>query len=190
MGVVTERWGLLQEGYRCTLLAELVLGGVSMHSLLGIHWIARTYGTWLHGDPRGSWYQGHLIEGDRPLEMASRSSMTHDVVKLSPKERAMVEHTIRTVSTEFGHTLLALAVQPTHVHVVFSPMAEPVKSVVARLKRRTSMEVLHRRRQRGAEDVASSIWSAKRFLVFVTDERHLQNTIAYVERHHAAKPRS
>ena len=164
------------------------MGGVSMHSLLGIHWTASTYGTWLHGDARGSWYQGRLIVGDRPLRMASQSSMKHGAVQRSAEERLLVEHTIRTVSTEFGHTLLALTVQSTHVHVVFSPLAEPIKTVVARLKRRTSMEVLQRRRQRGAVDIARSIWSAKRFLVFVTEERHLQHTIAYVERHNTAKP--
>lgn len=50
------------------------------------------------------------------------------------------------------------------------------------------MEVLHRRRERGDLDVPRSIWSAKRFIVFITEASHLENTIAYVERHNIATP--
>lgn len=102
-----------------------------MHSLLGIHWIATTYGTWLHGNPRGSWHNGKLIEGDSALEFASRASMSHDAVRLSTCERQLVEQTIRNTSAKLGHSLLAMTVQPTHLHVVFAPMQEPSKTVVA-----------------------------------------------------------
>lgn len=154
-----------------------------MHPVLGIHWIATTHGTWLHGDPQGSWLQGKLIGPDPFLETMVRENMTHDAVVLSDQECNLIERTIGVTCAEQGHVILAQTVQPTHVHVVLAPMAERIVNVVARLKRRASMEVLQLRRERGGIDVPRTLWTAKRFVVFITDDAHLQNTIAYVERH-------
>jgi hypothetical protein len=49
----------------------------------GIHWIATTFGTWLHGDPRGSWRNGELIGPDPFCEEAVRRRMTAEAVTLS-----------------------------------------------------------------------------------------------------------
>ena len=138
---------------------------------------------WLHGDRRGSWLAGELIGADPMLESVMREHMTHDAVFLNEQERDLVERIIRETCAEHGHEILVLTVQSTHVHVVFAPMPEPIKNVVARLKRRSSMEVLHLRRQRGDVDVPRTLWAAKRFVVFLTDAKHREHTIAYVERH-------
>jgi len=156
-----------------------------MRPILGIHWTATTHGTWLHGDPRGSWHNGELIGPDPFLEMEAKAIMTAGAVVLSDEERVVVEQTIRETCAEKGHEILEMTVQSTHTHVVFAPMAERIKNVVARLKRRTSMEILQQRRERGMVDVPRTIWTAKKFVVFITDEIHLQNTKAYVKRHNS-----
>ncbi len=158
-----------------------------MTHLLGIHWIATTHGSWLHGDPRGSWHQGKLIGPDPFLETAIRRRMTHEAIVLSDEECDLVSETVRSTCAKMGHQILALAVQPTHMHVVFAPMKEPIKIVVARLKRRSAVEVLGARRVAAGQDgrarVPSSLWAAGRFVVLIDDPRHLENSIAYVERH-------
>ncbi len=157
-----------------------------MTQLLGIHWIATTYGTWLHGDLRGSWYQGNLIDPDPFLESAIRLRMTHHAVVLSAEECDLVADTIRKICEEQNHSVLTMAIEPTHVHVLFAPMDEPIKVVVARLKRRSATAVLHRRRLGSGQDgraIAKSLWSAGRFIVYIDDDVRLQNAMEYVERH-------
>ena len=154
-----------------------------MPTCLAIHWTATTYGTWLHGDRRGSWLGGRLIPGDHRLRAESRSKMAHDAVALSVDEQRQVRDTVRNVCDAFGHDILALTVQPTHLHLVLAPPKEAVKLVIARLKRQTSMAVLRDRRERNVRDLPRSIWTAKRYVVFLDDQKHLDNTLAYVERH-------
>ena len=150
---------------------------------LAIHWIATTHGTWLHGDPRGSWHAGQLIGPDSSLESDTRDHMTHNGVVFSDDERKVVEHELRGTCTELKHEILALTIQATHVHLLLAPMVERIKTVVARLKRRASMEVLHQRRQTDDQAVPRTLWTAKRYIVFLNDEAHVKNTIAYIDRH-------
>jgi len=158
-----------------------------MSQLLGIHWIVTTHGSWLHGDPRGSWHLGKLIGPDPFLEAAVRRRMTRDAVVLSEEECKLVSETVRAICLDRNHRVLALAVRPTHMHVVLEPMEEPIRIVVARLKRRSAMEVLGARRlvvgQDGRAMVPCSLWAGGRFVVLIDDPRHLENSIAYVERH-------
>ena len=62
-----------------------------MSRTLAIHWIATTFGTWLHGDPRGSWKTGKLIGPDPFLEESIRERLTTDSVVLSPELQLIQE---------------------------------------------------------------------------------------------------
>jgi hypothetical protein len=46
-----------------------------MGQTIGIHWTVTTHGTWLHGDPRGSWKDGRLIGADPLLEQNAVQGM-------------------------------------------------------------------------------------------------------------------
>jgi len=153
-----------------------------MSHLLAIHWIATTHGTWLHGDPRGSWHQGKRIGPDPLLESTIRRRMTRDAIVLSQEECNLVAQTIRKVCCERDHTILTMAVEPTHTHVLFAPLEEPLKTVVARLKRKASMEVWAARRKQGLQ-VPHTMWTKGRYVVLIDDPQHLQNTLEYIERH-------
>src|SRR5438552_15945845 len=53
-----------------------------------------TYGTWLHGDARGSFRDGTYLPADAKLEQANRAVMTGSPVYLTDRQRAIVDAAI------------------------------------------------------------------------------------------------
>lgn len=86
----------------------------------------RSYGTWLHGDERGSVDRNHNTYGspripeNAGLKKLSRSTMKRPPVVLNRKMRKAVEIAIREVCQHRGWTLRAINVRTNHVHVVVS----------------------------------------------------------------------
>jgi hypothetical protein len=154
-----------------------------MGRTLGIHWAATTFGTWLHGDPRGSWFEGRLIGPDSYLEAAARASMSSDAVILSATEQLLVANALGEIVIAQKHRVYAASVQATHIHLVFAPLRENITPAIARLKRRSAMEVLARRRDLGLSPVPRTLWTAGKFPRFIFDESHLANAIEYVRDH-------
>jgi hypothetical protein len=148
----------------------------------GIHWIATTHGTWLHGDPRGSWRNGKLIGPDPFLEEVIRDRMHANAVVLSKAEVAIVANALGEALSTKPWPVLAATIQPTHTHVVFAPFITPVDDVIATLKYRSACAVFEARRAKG-QPTPASLWTEGKFPVFIYDEQHLQNAIAYVRRH-------
>jgi REP element-mobilizing transposase RayT len=153
-----------------------------MSNTLGVHWIATTHGTWLHGDPRGSWQKGKLIGPDPFLEQTINRRMAHDAVLLDDAERKTVAARFGATCVECKYRVYAMTVRPVHVHVVFGPLPEEINTVIARLKRRSAADVLAVRRQM-KRAVPRSLWTAGRFPIFIFDEDHLRNAIEYVRQH-------
>jgi REP element-mobilizing transposase RayT len=118
-----------------------------MGRTLAIHWAATTHGTWLHGDPRGSWRDGRLIGPDPYLEAEIRARMSGQAVVLDTAERNLIADVFSEIVREQRHRVLSATVQATHVHVVFAPLRESIDTVIARLKRRSAGVVLARRRE-------------------------------------------
>lgn len=153
-----------------------------MGNTVGIHWIETTHGTWLHGDPRGSWRDGKLIGPDPFLEEAIQSRLTADAVVLSEVERVQVAATFGQAVSEHGWTVYAATVHPTHVHVVFAPLRDSIKRVIATLKYRSAVAVLRVRRNMH-RPVGRSLWTEGQFPAFIFSDAHLRNAIEYVRRH-------
>jgi REP element-mobilizing transposase RayT len=84
----------------------------------------RSFGTWLHGDRRGSVDRFHNVYGSPRLgpehtrEIYERSIMTRPPVRLNAKQRAAAERGIRETCKFRKWTLWALNVRTNHVHVV------------------------------------------------------------------------
>jgi hypothetical protein len=170
-----------------------------MGTTLAIHWAATTHGTWLHGDPRGSWRNGRLIGPDPYLEAECRARMNGTAVVLDSMERSIVAEQFGQVVHERRHQVLAATVQATHIHLVFAPLFEHIDTVVARFKRRSAAAVLARRRESCLPAkmaglysrailarriaVPRSLWTAGKFPVFIFDDFHLINAIEYVRDH-------
>src|SRR5215218_3166116 len=86
-----------------------------------------TYGTWLHGDPRG-WHHrggGH----DRPdpeTHVTAESCLAEPALILDPDQRRLVEQTITDHCAIRGWVLHAVNCRSNHVHVVVSAPGRPI----------------------------------------------------------------
>jgi hypothetical protein len=94
------------------------------------HCVAGTYGSWLYGDARGFRTYKHRehVEGDYKnppppgtydqLYRMVKWSMKRDAVVLSPDERRFVCAAVVEKIELYGIEAIALAVAPTHLHVL------------------------------------------------------------------------
>lgn len=91
----------------------------------------RTYGTWLHGDDRGSVDRHHNVYGtplcgpNAALMLAERTRLRHAAVLLDKTHRANVGDAIRRLCTQRDWALSALNVRTNHVHAVIAPPDTP-----------------------------------------------------------------
>lgn len=94
----------------------------------------RTYGSWMHGEDRGSVDRKHNIYGTPRLapnlqrELAERRQLNHSAILLSKPQRRAVELAIREVCRFRRYDLLAVNVRTNHAHAVISAacMPEPI----------------------------------------------------------------
>jgi REP element-mobilizing transposase RayT len=84
----------------------------------------RTYGTWLHGDERGSIDRYHnKFQGPRAVASDLRAKVHRGRLKSPPLMlnancRVIVESAVREVCAFRGWSLVALSVRTNHAHVV------------------------------------------------------------------------
>ncbi|HZZ26967.1 MAG TPA: transposase [Pirellulales bacterium] len=153
-----------------------------MGSTLAIHWTVTTHGTWLHGDPKGSWKNGTLMGPDPLLRQAASENMTNEAETLSQPEIELAAEAFGRVCQKGGHQVLAATIRPIHAHLVLGRIASPAEKVIWWLKRQSAAAVFDSRRSQG-RPTPRHLWTNRRFVVFIYDERHLANTIKYVQRH-------
>jgi len=86
----------------------------------------RTYGTWLHGDERGSIDRFHnrykspyLTRSDRRRDLSQRK-LKSEPLTLDIEQRQCADHAVREVCTHRRWLLHAINVRTNHVHVVVS----------------------------------------------------------------------
>ncbi len=84
----------------------------------------RCYGTWLHGDERGSidrfhnQYKSTYIEPDQKWKKHNEKQLKGEAVTLHSKQRKAVEDSIREVCAFRNWLLRAINVRTNHVHIV------------------------------------------------------------------------
>ena len=90
----------------------------------------RAYGTWLHGDKRGSRsrkqnkYGTPRIVSNPGLQQTEIKQLKHPPLKLDSRQRPVVEAAVREVCTTRGW-LRAINVRTNHVHTVVSAAMKP-----------------------------------------------------------------
>ncbi len=83
-----------------------------------------TYGSWLHGDRRGSVDRRNASPGmeyyppNPAWERAERRRMKYPVVRLSAEQRRIVETSIKKHCRHRGWQLIALNCRSNHVHLI------------------------------------------------------------------------
>ena len=91
----------------------------------------RTYGTWLHGDERGSMsrkqnkYGTPRIAYNPELQQAERAQLKYPPITLDSCQRPVVEAAIREVCEYRGYSLRAFNIRTNHVHTVVSAAMKP-----------------------------------------------------------------
>jgi len=139
----------------------------------------RCYGTWLHGDERGSYRRS---SGRRPVRVPPRprlvaaetEQLKHLPVQLNNSQRKIVEDAIREVCLHRRYTLYAVNARTNHVHSVVSasrvpePILTAFKSYSTRALRIAGL------------DNNIQPWSRHGSTVYLWKERDLNKGIEYV----------
>jgi len=83
-----------------------------------------TYGSWLHGDTRGSVDRNHniykqpILGKDEPRRRGESKHLRFSPVTLDERQRGVVEKAVREICEFRGWEMYAVAVRSNHVHVV------------------------------------------------------------------------
>jgi REP element-mobilizing transposase RayT len=142
----------------------------------------RCYGTWLHGDARGSMdrkdhhqYRGPKIEPNKKMSEAEEAEFKQAPLALTASQRAVVERAISEVGDHRGYQLLAVNARTSHVHSVVAAGCSP-EAVMNALKAYAT------RRLRGAGLVANGVrpWSRHGSNPYLWTSEQVARAIDYV----------
>ena len=137
----------------------------------------RCYGTWLHGDERGSYRRSDnvSIAPRQGLREAETEQLKHAPVKLDAKQRAVVEKAVREVCLHRKYRLRAISVRTNHAHTVVTaaldpePILDAFKSYATRALRRA--ELL---------SIRIKPWARHGSTIYLWKERDVEKAVEYV----------
>jgi REP element-mobilizing transposase RayT len=141
----------------------------------------RSYGTWLHGDERGSVDRNHRGYGTPMLPPSQlrmrrdRMLMRQPPVILDSKKRSAVDSGIRNICSKRKWSLWALAVRTNHVHSVVSASTK-ADLMLSALKAHATRSM----REAGCWTSGLSPWAARGSKKYLWTEQDLIDAIAYV----------
>ena len=141
----------------------------------------RTYGSWLHGDDRGSVSYGRNTYGtpmappNPSLRAAEAARLKSPEPVLTPERRAVVAKTIEEVCTHRGWELHTLAVRTNHAHVVVSAL-DAAEKVLADLKAWCTRRV----REAGLLERDEDFWSYHGSTIYLWKPWELDRACLYV----------
>ncbi|MCM3871610.1 MAG: transposase [Pyrinomonadaceae bacterium] len=141
----------------------------------------RSYGTWLHGDERGSVDRFHNVYGTRRLpvnrqrEQYEQRLLALHPVRLNSQRRAAVEKGIRETCAIRKWRLLAFNIRTNHVHAVVSANS-PAWLVLNALKANATRSL----REAGCWRNARSPWARRGSKRRLWTEKQVSDAVAYV----------
>jgi len=142
----------------------------------------RAYGTWLHGDKRGSVDRFHnrfgapRIAPNQRWEKYNRSALKHAPVTLGSGARAAIKEAIRETCTLRKWDVWTTNVRTNHVHTVVSARCRP-KIVLAVLKANATRTL----REAGLWRSGRSPWVTRGSKKYLWNETDVINAVTYVE---------
>ena len=139
------------------------------------------YGTWLHGDDRGSADRAHnlpgtpYLVGDEQRERSEFDSLKHPPMTLDEAQRRVVQDTVREVCQHRDWALLAAHVRPKHVHSVVLADATPEKVM-------NDFKAYATRRLREANLIGEEtrVWTRHGSTRYLNDDDSVINATKYV----------
>ena len=151
------------------------------HIALAYHITFRSYGTWLHGDNRGSVDRNHNVYGTPRLPPNAqrreyeRRLLKQPPVTLTSRRRAAVERGIRDTCKVRKWLLWAFNIRTNHVHTVVSAK-DKSKKVLAALKANATRTL----KESGCWQSDRTPWAARGSRQHLWTEEELVAAIAYV----------
>jgi REP element-mobilizing transposase RayT len=142
----------------------------------------RSYGTWLHGDQRGSVDRHHRTYGTPGLQPSAlrrrhdRDLLKQPQVKLNSPQRSVIESAICETCTIRGWELFVVNVRTNHVHAVICANKKP-EAVLSALKANSTRAM----REVGVWTSDLSPWEFRGSKKYLWSEKQLADAIAYVE---------
>lgn len=140
------------------------------------------YGTWLHGDERGSVDEQHknyrtaFVSTDAKREQLDRDKLTRTPPLLDASARRIVEATIRRHVAIREWTLHAVNVRTNHVHVVVSCGDTHTEKAMAEMKAWTT----RRLREAGCVSADATVWTHHGSKRYLWNEASLAKAVEYV----------
>jgi REP element-mobilizing transposase RayT len=142
----------------------------------------RCYGTWLHGDERGSYRRNsRLLTGvshipARPvLESAERQQLKHGHIKLNSKQRTIVEQAVRDVCKHRRYRMRAINVRTNHAHSVVSALSYP-EPILDAFKSYSTRAL----RAAGLLSAKVKPWARHGSTIYLWKEREVEKAVEYV----------
>jgi REP element-mobilizing transposase RayT len=138
------------------------------------------YGTWLHGDARGSVDASRRLTGKLRLEPDERlrgrreAALTAPPVLLGSRERSVVERAIQTECRFRVWALLAVNARSNHVHCVISAPDEPSRAL------RLLKSAATRELRRGGLFVGRPVWTRKGSTRPIWSDEQARQAVRYV----------
>ena len=142
----------------------------------------RTYGTWLHGDARGSVDRENNIYGMRRIAHTParkdhvRSLLNREPVFLDGARRSSVENAIRETCAIRNWDLLAVNIRTSHAHIVVTIGNGKPETALNAFKANAT----RRMREDGCWQSGSTPWVEKGSRRYLWNERSVARAIDYV----------
>jgi REP element-mobilizing transposase RayT len=142
----------------------------------------RSYGTWLHGDERGSvdrrYYNRYgeaKIKPDADATARKAKLMKSDAFFLGTAERRVVDDAIREVCGFRRYALFALSVRTEHAHIVVGNSGKPERMM-------DSFKAYATKALRGAGLLGADVkaWSRHGSTRYLWTEEHIAKAVDYV----------
>ena len=141
----------------------------------------RCYGTWLHGDARGSMDRSHNIYGTAKIppnarfEESDSKQRKHSPITLDARQRKVVEKAVREVCEYRKYILRAINVRTNHAHTVVTAMQKP-EPVLDSFKSYATRAL----RREGLLSITVKPWARHGSTIYLWKERDVAKAIEYV----------
>ena len=150
---------------------------------LAIFFTFRSYGTWLHGDERGSVdrhnnkYGSPRIPANSNWRKHNEQLLRHPPVTLNAASRKSVENAIRILCEKRGWTLLAINVRTNHVHAVICIGSKRPSDALTAMKANATRQL----REDGQWPQEHSPWAEKGSKRKLWNEKSIAEACNYVD---------
>lgn len=152
---------------------------------LAVFFTFRCYGTWLHGDERGSIdrrsnvYGSTRIPERKKWNKFNQEQLEHEPVTLNAAQREATERAIRETCDKRRWNLIAINVRTNHVHAVIDIGARNSQQVLNALKANAT----RRMREDRCWNFEHSPWAEKGSRRNLWNERSVAEAADYVLNH-------